>query len=78
MVGIFWETEWAVYENWGVDRATVHIESCGFYNLNGSRGASSSLNGRWLGPFRSREVALGVAEALDRDQTHACLHCLAS
>ena len=73
---LIWNPEYWIYENWTQDKAVVHIDECPDCNYGkGKHVVKSSGNGRWLGPFSSREIASNVAKQLERRDDHICLRC---
>jgi hypothetical protein len=71
--GAFW-----AYENWVANghRATVHRGECGFCNYGvGIHGGGQTRNGRWLGPFRSREEAEANAQRAGAEMRN-CSRCM--
>ena len=67
---------WWVYENWTHKRARIHRGDCGYcQDGRGSQPADSGRNGRWLGPFGDRALAVAAANALKREDTKACPNC---
>lgn len=65
-----------VYENWTHDRARIHRASCGYCNDGrGTQASSSERNGKWHGPYESRDLALRVAGNLRREDTKVCGTC---
>lgn len=68
---------WA-YENWVAagHRATIHRGECGFCNNGaGVHGGGHTRNGRWLGPFRSREEAEAEAKRAGAE-VRDCSRCM--
>jgi len=72
-------SDWWIYENWTVERggkAIIHNAGCSFCrDGKGIHRDSSDRNGRWLGPFASREAAYGRAKQLNRARTDFCKFC---
>lgn len=65
-----------VYENWTNDRCRIHKSHCTFAKSGeGLRGAPSGRNGKWHGPFDSREAAFRAAATLGHSNTSACGFC---
>jgi hypothetical protein len=71
---------WWVYENWTVVRggkARVHSGRCGFCrDGKGIHKDTSGRNGKWHGPFESREIAFRYAKTLNRARTDFCNYCV--
>lgn len=64
-----------VYENWTVEKARVHRAECPFCNDGrGMHPGASNRNGRWHGPFASRQQAAHVAQKTGRPVS-SCGHC---
>jgi hypothetical protein len=69
-------TRFYVYESWIRPRVRIHRADCGFCNDGaGFRPIPSALNGRWIGPYASREEAYRSAEGLGRTDTGPCAAC---
>lgn len=68
-----------VYENWRADdKAVVHRADCSFCNSGKGtgRGTLGEVNGKWHGPFESKEEAFCYAKSLNRKKTCCCATCL--
>jgi hypothetical protein len=65
-----------VYEAWMRPRVRIHRADCSFCNEGtGFRPTPSTLNGRWSGPYASREEAYRAAEGLGQQDMAPCAHC---
>jgi len=71
--------QWWIYENWTAElggKAIVHSERRSFCNYGkGIHPHASDCNGRWLGPFPSRESAFAKANQLGRARVDYCSRC---
>ena len=71
---------WWVYENWRAvtgGKARVHRGSCGYCNDGeGFQPQDSGKNGKWHGPFDSKEQAFEYAKSLGRKTTDFCYRCV--
>lgn len=66
-----------VYENWTHEKAMIHEGRCSYCNDGrGIHGGSGNRNGRWHGPFGSRNEAERKAAATGRQLVRACKSCL--
>jgi hypothetical protein len=69
-------TTYHVYENWTIHRAIIHRSDCRHCNFGrGKHAVASTKNGRWHGPFASRDEARAVADAT-RQPPRECAFCL--
>jgi len=70
---------WWVYENWRAEtggKARVHNGSCSFCrDGKGFQSQDSGMNGKWHGPFETREIAYAHAKKLRRAKTDFCSRC---
>lgn len=65
-----------VYDCWTRDRGRIHKGECP--NCNHGRGfmvEPSGQNGKWHGPFRTRDTAQDFASGLRRTDMAACRKC---
>ena len=70
-------TKYFIYESLVSHRVRIHKADCAYCNDGaGFRLNSSVLNGRWHGPYATREDAFRAAKALDRKDTEPCAACL--
>ena len=64
-----------VYENRPTNRATIHAAECRSANYGrGVHNVGNTRNGRWLGPYESRETAYEVARGTGR-KVKSCARC---
>ncbi|MGY1740155.1 MULTISPECIES: hypothetical protein [unclassified Blastococcus] len=63
-----------VYEDRRGDRATIHLAHCGHCNHGQGKVGTRPQNGRWHGPFTSRDNAHVAATATHR-AVHRCTRC---
>jgi len=63
-----------VYDNWRVNRATVHAADCPYCKaVQGSRNhTDSGLNGKWYGPFSDSGEAAQAANRMGRQTVRIC------
>ena len=65
-----------VYENFRNERAVVHESTCRHCNSGRGRGERADPeNGRWRGPFATKEDAKALAEGTGRKTVKDCEHC---
>lgn len=68
-----------VYENWRAapgGKARIHMGSCVFCNHGmGTGRGETGRNGKWHGPYSSRQSAEAAAKALGRPLTDHCRIC---
>lgn len=70
---------WWIYENWTVERGgktIVHEGACAFCKEGrGIHKEDSGRNGKWHGPFDTKEAAYSYARQLGRARTDFCSFC---
>lgn len=71
--------DWWIYENWTAEpggKAIVHNGKCSFCNHGkGIHPHASDRNGKWLGPFSTKENAFIRASKLGRARVDYCSRC---
>lgn len=70
--------EYFIYENWTHKKAIVHRADCVCCNYGKGRYDAlkySERNGRWLGPFQTREEAKEAADRTKRKLVAMCRRC---
>ena len=71
--------QYYVYHNWTVIRggkARTHIENCSFCNHGqGIHNIGPTRNGKWLGPFKTKEDALNEAKNTGAALVDCCKKC---
>lgn len=66
-----------VYENWTHKRARLHRSDCSHCNDGrGTQASSGTANGRWLGPFETRQAAEQKLSRLPYADKGACAVCV--
>ena len=75
-------SDWWIYENWRAvpgGEAIVHNGSCPWCNhgrgIHWKRLKTSDENGRWHGPYPTKNEALAQAQRLRRRETRSCKYC---
>jgi hypothetical protein len=64
-----------VYHNWTKHKARIHLGDCSWCNFGeGIHLGAGTENCEWLGPFRTFQEALGVADRTGEPVT-PCKHC---
>lgn len=75
-------SDWWIYENWRASpdgEAIVHSGSCPWCNhgrgIHWKRQETSDENGRWHGPYPTKNDALAQAQQLGKRETRFCKYC---
>ena len=76
------QSDWWIYENWRAvpgGEAIVHKGNCPWCNhgrgIHWKRRKTSDKNGRWHGPYPTKNDALAQAQRLRRRETRSCKYC---
>jgi hypothetical protein len=69
-------TRFYVYENWVHKRARLHRGDCSHCkDGKGTQGSNSVANGRWYGPFPTREAAAARLAQINQPNKSECASC---
>lgn len=64
-----------VYENWTHGKAIVHKAECGFCNFGKGVRRTFGNNGKWHGPYKTKEEARLKARQTNRERVAFCIPC---
>lgn len=67
--------EYWVYENWTHNKAIIHRAECGYCKYGKGVRETFGDNGRWLGPYKTKNDAELKAKQTKRKRVASCLTC---